>query len=215
MFVKLRQNEDLTFKELFNILRDKMVNLISYFLSNEFIPQKKRWMQFMKLTIKDQKSFNLLDLEMKQNQLSAHAKYEAKRAGVLNQIDIHMNINKGYEWNDTLQTLIKLSGPRIVKTNFEVTILSKDVKPFHLIYQGLDEGNGPILDWINFTIKDLMDINKGLFSYSANGVTVQPSINSCLVPNYLMNFEYAGRLIAKGLVDKINMNVDLTKGLLK
>lgn len=56
----------------------------------------------MKLTIKDQKSFNLLDLEMKQNQLSAHAKYEAKRAGVLNQIDIHMNINKGYEWNDTL-----------------------------------------------------------------------------------------------------------------
>jgi len=59
-------------------------------------------MQFMKLTIKDQKSFNLLDLDMKQNQLSAHAKYEAKRAGVLNQIDIHMNINKGYEWNDTL-----------------------------------------------------------------------------------------------------------------
>lgn len=102
--------------------------------------------------------------------------------------------------------MIKLSGPRIVKTNFEVTILSKD---------DLDEGNGPILDWINFTIKDLMDIDKGLFSYSANGVTVQPSINSCLVPNYLMNFEYAGRLIAKGLVDKINMNVDLTKGLLK
>ena len=31
MFTKLRQNEDLTFKELFNILRDKMVNLISYF----------------------------------------------------------------------------------------------------------------------------------------------------------------------------------------
>lgn len=34
-----------------------------------------------------------------------------------------MNITKGQEWNDTLQTLIKLSGPRIVKTNFEVTIL--------------------------------------------------------------------------------------------
>ena len=38
MFVKLRQNEDLTFKELFNILRDKIANFISYFLSNEFIP---------------------------------------------------------------------------------------------------------------------------------------------------------------------------------
>ena len=59
-------------------------------------------MQFMKLTIKDQKSFNLLDLEMKQNKLSAHAKYEAKRAGVLNQMVIHKNISKGYEWNDTL-----------------------------------------------------------------------------------------------------------------
>lgn len=38
MLTKLRQNEDLSFKDLFVILRDKMVNLISYFLSNEFIP---------------------------------------------------------------------------------------------------------------------------------------------------------------------------------
>ena len=60
-----------------------------------------------------------------------------------------------------------------------------------------------------------MDIDKGLFTYSANGVTVQPSLNSSIVPNYLMHFEYAGRLIAKGLVDKVNMHVDLTKGMVK
>lgn len=48
----------------------------------------------MKLIIKDHKVFNLLDLEMKQNQLHAHAKYEAKRKGVVNTIDLHLSIRK-------------------------------------------------------------------------------------------------------------------------
>jgi len=46
----------------------------------------------MKLIIKDIKVFNLLDLEMKQNQLNAHAGYEAKKKGIENTIDLHLKI---------------------------------------------------------------------------------------------------------------------------
>lgn len=62
-------------------MKDKLANLISYFLNSEYIPQKRRWMEFMKETIKDQRSFNILDNEVKWNQLSAHSKYDAKTRG--------------------------------------------------------------------------------------------------------------------------------------
>ena len=58
-----------TFEGLFEIVKNKLVNLVSYFLTNDFIPKKRRWMQFMKLIIHSQHQFNNLDIEMKRNQL--------------------------------------------------------------------------------------------------------------------------------------------------
>ncbi len=44
---------------------------------------------------------------------------------------------------------------------------------------------------------------------------MQPSPHASLVPNYLTHFRYAGRLIAKGLIEKLDFEVDFTKSFLK
>lgn len=68
---------------------------------------------------------------------------------------------------------------------------------------------------MNLAIKDIIDPRKGLFKLSANGVTLQPHPLSSLVPNYLLHFKYIGRLIARGLISRINLEVDFTRSLLK
>lgn len=39
------------------------------------------------------------------------------------------------------------------------------MKMYNILFinKGLDDGNGPVLDWINFAIRDLTDVKKGLF----------------------------------------------------
>lgn len=44
---------------------------------------------------------------------------------------------------------------------------------------------------------------------------MQPNPDSFLIPNHLTHFRYAGRLIAKGLIDKLDFEVDFTKSFLK
>lgn len=70
-------------------------------------------------------------------------------------------------------------------------------------------------EWIVLALKDILDPQKGLFKLSSNGVTIQPHPHSFLVPNHLTHFRYAGRLIAKGLIDKLDLEVDFNKSFLK
>ena len=64
-------------------------------------------------------------------------------------------------------------------------------------------------------LTDILDPAKGLFKLSSNNVALQPSPHSFLVPNHLTHFRYAGRLIAKGLIEKLDFEVDFTKSFLK
>jgi hypothetical protein len=58
-----------TLESLFKLVKTKLISLVSYFLSNDFIPKKRRWMQFMRLIINNQNQFDNLDIEMKKNHL--------------------------------------------------------------------------------------------------------------------------------------------------
>ena len=84
----------------------------------------------------------------------------------------------------------------------------------NILKKGIDEG-GLTLEWINLTLREILDPNKGLFVTSSNGVTLQPSRTSFLVPNHLLYFKYVGRLIAKSLVSKLNVEIDFTRSFLK
>lgn len=52
---------------------------------------------------------------------------------------------------------------------------------------GIDYG-GVTREWITLLIKNLINPDFGLFSLSANGLTVQPNKNSFIIPNHLMYF---------------------------
>jgi hypothetical protein len=66
-----------TLESLFKLVKTKLISLVSYFLSNDFIPKKRRWMQFMRLIINNQNQFDNLDIEMKKNHLRASTHFEA------------------------------------------------------------------------------------------------------------------------------------------
>lgn len=70
-------------------------------------------------------------------------------------------------------------------------------------------------EWINLVIKDILDPAKGLFKTSSNKVTLMPNPKSYLVPSHLDHFELVGKLIAKGLIEGLDIEVDFTRSFLK
>lgn len=79
---------------------------------------------------------------------------------------------------------------------------------------GLDFG-GITREWITLAIKDIFDPLKGLFITSSNGVTLLPNPKSYLIPSHLVHFRHAGRLVAKGLIENLDLEIDLTRSFLK
>ncbi len=70
--------------------------------------------------------------------------------------------------------------------------------------EGID-GGGLTREWIGVALRDLLDPQKGLFITSSNKVSLQPSPLSYLTPNHLLHFRMAGRLIAKGFMEKLEV----------
>ena len=70
-------------------------------------------------------------------------------------------------------------------------------------------------EWFSLMVKEAFNTDKGLFVFSANKVTIQPSPLSFLVVNHLVYFKYIGRIIALSLLRKIEVEVDFTKSMLK
>lgn len=50
---------------------------------------------------------------------------------------------------------------------------------------------------------------------SSNSVTIRPNPLSNIIPSYLSHFEYTGRLVAKGLFEKLDIDIDLSRSFLK
>jgi E3 ubiquitin-protein ligase HUWE1 len=70
-------------------------------------------------------------------------------------------------------------------------------------------------DWFTSVVRELMNPNYGLFTHSANQRSMMPSPNSHLVPHHLDYFTFAGRIIARAIVDGQCLDAHLTRGVLK
>jgi len=71
---------------------------------------------------------------------------------------------------------------------------------FSLLLNSLSKG-GLSREWFTLISKEIFDPKFGLFRYSTNGMSIQPSPSSRLIPSHLKYMEFAGMLIAKVLFD--------------
>jgi len=62
---------------------------------------------------------------------------------------------------------------------------------------------------------EIFDPRNGLFKVSTTGEGVEPSPFAAAIPYSEKLYEYAGILLAKSIVDKVNVNVMLTGLFLK
>lgn len=61
--------ENVTIPDLYELLKKKLLNLISHFLMTENAPYKKKWMDFMRIIYEDKKTWKKFDAEMKINHI--------------------------------------------------------------------------------------------------------------------------------------------------
>lgn len=89
------------------------------------------------------------------------------------------------------------------------------LKIYHITnYLGIDAG-GLSREFFSLILKDLIDPNKGFFTPSANGITMQPSPFSSIIPDHLLHFKYAGRILAKSILSNYSCEIDFTRSFLK
>jgi len=61
----------------------------------------------------------------------------------------------------------------------------------------------------------VFDPERGLFKPSENKISYQPNPLSVIIPDHLTQFRMLGRLIAKALIEKWNIEVFFVKSFLK
>lgn len=97
--------------------------------------------------------------------------------------------------------------------------LSKDIllgriKVSFIGEEGFDAG-GPKREWYTLLVKDLFNPGYALFSPSANGRSYQPNPSSYVNPENLKFLNFAGKIIARALIDQINIDAHLTTSFCK
>ena len=70
-------------------------------------------------------------------------------------------------------------------------------------------------EWLSLLVKDVFDPERGLFKASENKISYQPNPMSVVVPDHLTHFRMLGRLIAKAIIEKWNIEVFFVKSFLK
>ncbi len=66
--------------------------------------------------------------------------------------------------------------------------------------EGIDAG-GPRREWFSLVLREVFSPEKGLFKLSSNGITYQPDPSSILIPDFKNHYRYAGRILAKAIID--------------
>ena len=86
---------------------------------------------------------------------------------------------------------------------------------FHLQKFNLLKLGGLTREWLSLLVKDVFDPERGLFKASENKISYQPNPMSVVVPDHLTHFRMLGRLIAKAIIEKWNIEVFFVKSFLK
>jgi E3 ubiquitin-protein ligase HUWE1 len=79
---------------------------------------------------------------------------------------------------------------------------------------GLDAG-GVMIDWMTNLTNAIFNPNHALFIPTANGRASQPNPTSWSVPDHLGLFRFAGRVIARAVIEGIAVDAHLSRSLLK
>ncbi|KRX02286.1 HECT-domain-containing protein [Pseudocohnilembus persalinus] len=212
MMLSMKNNIDqISLNDLYDVMKKKLINLISFFIQSHHVKNKQRWIKLMQGICEAKKDFKKLNSEMKIAQIQTFAIIEAKKK--LNfkphqnyDYTIKINIkNRDQIWMETVSQILKLSGPQMVLGKLYITFENEE---------GLDFG-GLTREWLTLAIKEILDPQKGLFITSSNGITLMPNPNSSIIPSNLHHFRQAGRLVAKGLIEGLELEVDLTRSFLK
>lgn len=70
-------------------------------------------------------------------------------------------------------------------------------------------------EWLSLLVKEVFNPDMGLFKASENKIGYQPNPLSHIVPDHLLHFRMLGRLIAKAIIEKWNIEVYFVKSFLK
>ncbi|EAS07044.2 HECT domain ubiquitin transferase (macronuclear) [Tetrahymena thermophila SB210] len=206
--------EQINLSDLYFIIEQKFIGLIVLFI--ETSERKKKWLEFMKkvghLKIRENKN---LSMEFKMSYLKIVCEIEANKKKKTKhygfdyygdfQPEIRLNINRDEIWMSTIAELSKQDSASLVHQQLIINFEGE---------AGIDQG-GMAREWINLALKDVLDPRKGLFALSSNKITLQPNPLSCIIPDYLLHFRFAGRLVGLALTNKIDFEIDLTRSFLK
>lgn len=125
-------------------------------------------------------------------------------------------INKEVHFDQTLNLLIDTEN--IVESSFDQLHLldaenwKKNIKIQNIGENGVDLG-GLRRNWFTKLSRALFNIDLGLFSLTEN-MTYQPSIQSYSNSNYIQLFKFAGAFIARAILQKEYIDVELTHSFL-
>ena len=91
------------------------------------------------------------------------------------------------------------------------------LKPLHVTFigeQGIDAG-GLRRDWFTQLVKEIFNPNYALFIPSSNKRSNQPNPSSYVNTEHMEYFRFAGRIIARALIDDVNLDAHLTTSFCK
>ena len=117
---------------------------------------------------------------------------------------LRLHINLNYVLADSFDQL----------GNASVDTWKRSFRINYINEQGIDAG-GLRRDWFTKLAKELFDPKSGFFKSSGEKLCLQPNPLSIKYPNYKNYFVFAGRFVARAIMENVCINVHLTRPFLK
>ena len=118
---------------------------------------------------------------------------------------INITVNRASILDDTFKNL-GLSPPEKFRHHFHISYVGE---------RGYDAG-GLTIDWFVKVVQELFNPIYGLFIPSENGLSFQPFVNSSInLDQHMKYFQFAGRFIARAIIEGVAVPAHLTHGVLK
>jgi E3 ubiquitin-protein ligase HUWE1 len=130
--------------------------------------------------------------------------FRGQQAGKLSGPLLQVTVSRGNVLSDSFTRLRAVTGKSLLA-------------PFRVFFRdepARDEG-GVTRDWFSCLVRELFNPHYLLFAPSANGRSAQPNPSSYVEPRHMELFAFAGRVIARALVEGVCLDCHMTRALLK
>ncbi|OHS96224.1 hypothetical protein TRFO_37636 [Tritrichomonas foetus] len=116
----------------------------------------------------------------------------------------HLNVTREKILEDSFKALLSSPKDTILQT-FKIKFVGE---------RGIDAG-GLTREWFTSLVNELFNPNYALFSPSSNGRSNRPNPSSYVNPDHIAFFRFAGRIIARALIEGIPVSAHFSRGFLK